>query len=63
MKPKTQVLKELKEIKIYIYELRQCAIPEGILKPWKKELERMAGQICDSNNIDWNDFLNIDLTE
>ena len=63
MKPKTQVLKELKELKIEIAELRNCAVRESLLKPVRKELETMAEQICESNNIDWNDFLNISLAE
>jgi hypothetical protein len=62
MKPtRDQVFKELKQIKMEIAELRNCAVRQSLLKPVKLELERMATDLCETHNIEWNDFLNISL--
>ena len=64
MKPtRDQVLKELKKIKSEVYELRQCAVRESLLKPLRKELERMAAELCETYNIEWDDYCNINLAE
>ena len=64
MKPsRDQVLKELKEIKSEMAQLRKCAVRPILLKPVKFKLEKMAEEICVQHNIDWDDFLNINLAE
>jgi hypothetical protein len=57
---KQQVYRELSEIKSEIIELRSIGLREELKKPIRKELDRMAEELCEQYlDHDWNTYLTL----